>query len=153
MSKLFCLPTQRGVDGYGSGAYGAPRGSRKHKGLDLRIGIGEEVYAPRDGKIKQTVGVPYSAQTMEHQHYKYVSLVDANGFEHVLMYIKASQGLKKGMRVKAGDVIGYAQGLQLLYPGISEHVHYQVDYKGKYFHPLDFEGMAKYLKKIKEGKL
>lgn len=114
-------------------------------GVDLMLPQGYPLRAPRSGVIKRTEGRPYATDTPEHQHMKYVSLTDADGFRHRLMYVKASQGLKAGQSVRAGDVIGYAQGLEYLYPGIYVHVHYGVRHGSTYFHPFDFEGMRKFI--------
>ena len=147
----FVLPTQRGRDGYGSGAYLAPRGARVHRGIDLFIPPGYPVHAPRNGRIGRVGGTVYSNAAPEKQHMKLITLIDDDGFEHMIMYVKEAQGLSRNRRVKAGDVIGYAQGLAYLYPGIGEHVHYQVSYGNVYFHPFDFTAMRKFLEGLENG--
>jgi len=141
----FFLPTQRGRDGYGSGSYMASRGSRVHKGIDIFIPPGYPVYAPRSGRINRVNWPVYSANTPEKKRMTLVTLIDKSGFEHMIMYVKAAQGLSNGKSVRAGDLIGYAQGLAYLYPGIGEHIHYQVSHGNVYFHPLDFSAMRNFL--------
>lgn len=122
--KRFCLPTQRRRDGYGSGDFGAPRGRRKHHGLDIAIQAGMPVYAPEGGKIARVDAPVYSNPAKAHK--TLVHILAGNGASHLLMYVKAAQGLRVGDMVEAGHLVGYAQGLQDIYPGITDHIHWEV---------------------------
>jgi murein DD-endopeptidase MepM/ murein hydrolase activator NlpD len=93
--------------------------------VDIAVAPGTPIYAPEAGKIMSVNGRVYSDPNKAHK--RLVMLVSEDtGFYHYLMYVKASQGLKMGAKVKAGDLIGYAQGLQDLYPGITDHIHWEI---------------------------
>jgi murein DD-endopeptidase MepM/ murein hydrolase activator NlpD len=123
-SKRFCLPTQRGRDGYGSGKFGASRGSRRHNGLDIAVAQGTPIYAPEAARVVSTSAPVYSNPDKAHK--RLVHLMTEDGVSHLLMYVRAAQGLRAGAKVEAGDLIGYAQGLQDIYPGITDHIHWEV---------------------------
>jgi murein DD-endopeptidase MepM/ murein hydrolase activator NlpD len=48
----------RGLDAWGAGGFGAPRGDHDHKGLDFIAHPGDEVVAPFDGVIER-LGIAY----------------------------------------------------------------------------------------------
>ena len=55
---LFTVPRLRGTDKQGSGAYGAPRGDRLHKGVDYAVQPGTRVYSAVRGVVSR-VGFLY----------------------------------------------------------------------------------------------
>ena len=126
----------RGTDNkYGSGQFGASRdkGTRKHKGLDVKAVPHEAVFSPLDGVIVREC-VPYAPftgllirGTGEH-----------SGYEVKLFYV---QGLACGP-VKAGELVGAAEDLSVKYPGITNHVHLEIRKNGKVVPPLDFYEMC-----------
>lgn len=93
----------RGDDPTGHGHYGAKRGTRKHKGLDVVAKPGEPVKSPINGYISK-IGWPYSGVN----HIRYIDIKN-DEFRHRLMYVGPIDGLKVNDRVFFGDVIGHAQ--------------------------------------------
>lgn len=113
----------RGVDAYGSGAYGAVRdgGRRRHQGVDLIASPGEPVRAPIAGVVTR-VGAAYAGQ----DRLRFVEI--ANAQTHYLarvLYVSAT--VTPGAHVEAGDTIGSAQDLTVRYAlGITNHVHVEL---------------------------
>ena len=99
---------------------------RAHKGLDFTAPLGSPVYATGDGKIDEA---HYSVS------YGNVIYIDHGfGFEtryaHLTEYI-----VKKGDKVKRGQIIGYVGNTGLSY---STHLHYEVLFKGDQINPINF---------------
>jgi murein DD-endopeptidase MepM/ murein hydrolase activator NlpD len=114
----------RGVDAYGSGAFGASRdgGSRAHRGIDLVATPGEPVRAPISGVITR-IGAAYAGQ----ERLTYVEIVNPDThYTARLLYVGPT--VEAGAAVAAGDVVGSAQDLAQRYPhGITNHVHVEFD--------------------------
>jgi len=112
----------RGVDDWGSGGFGASRGNRPHLGLDLVVLPGEPVYAPIDMQITR-ISNPYTNSVYTGIAFR--SATDSTIFDGRLWYFTPEPGLV-GSSVRKGEVIGMAQDLGLKYPGITNHVHFQL---------------------------
>lgn len=122
----------RGLDAYGSGAFGASRddGRRQHVGLDLVADPGTAVRAPISGVVAR-IGAPYA----DDGRLRLVEVVDpTTRVSARLLYV--APHVQVGTRVAAGTVLGAAQDLRPRYPGgIVNHVHVEIrDADG---HPLD----------------
>ncbi len=113
----------RGVDAYGSGAYGAVRdgGRRRHQGVDLIATPGEPVRAPIAGVVTR-VGAAYAGQ----DRLRFVEIANAQTrYTARVLYVGATVAL--GSHVDAGDLIGSAQDLTVRYAlGITNHVHVEL---------------------------
>ena len=104
-------------DTWGSGQYQAPRGSRKHDGLDIKATSGQRVFAPFPGVITR-VARPYANDP------RYTGIVlegsgEWTGYSLKIFYL---EGLVSG-GVDAGQLIGYAQDLGWKYTNITNHIH------------------------------
>ncbi|MCH9686470.1 MAG: M23 family metallopeptidase [Deltaproteobacteria bacterium] len=131
MTDFACI-TEHGLrrqDRWGSGHFGASRGSRRHSGLDLVASPGEQILSPIDGTITR-IAYPYSG-TLEYQG---AVIVDASGLEVRIYYVA---GVELGA-VKAGDVIGTAQNLRRRYPDITNHVHVEIRVSGAKVDPTPY---------------
>jgi murein DD-endopeptidase MepM/ murein hydrolase activator NlpD len=61
-----------------------------------------------------------------------------NKFASRFFYVK-DIGIQLGMKVKKGDAIGVAQGIEVLYEGITEHIHYEVKVsRATYVNPMEY---------------
>jgi hypothetical protein len=122
----------RGVDKWGSGAFGASRGSRPHLGVDLVVQPGEYVYAPFDMKIER-VSYPYT--NSPYMGVAFVHNRGGNSYDGRAWYFNPLPSVI-GRNVSQGEVIGVAQDLTNKYPGITNHVHLQL--QGSNLEGLDY---------------
>lgn len=126
----------RGLDKWGSGAYGAPRGRRAHRGIDVACYAGSKVAAERSGLVTK-LGYPYSPSDPKKGHLRYVEIEDEQGNKARYFYIKPY--LELGDLVSPGDFIGETQGLAEIYPGITDHFHFEVkDSTGVFVDPISY---------------
>lgn len=102
-------------DSNGKGHYGASRGSRKHKGVDLLCTEYQDVFTPFDG----TVRTFYAYKTDK----KYFGIEVKNGNTKVkIMYVTPIY--KTGDYVKKGQVIAHCQDIRKKYSkGMLNHIH------------------------------
>ena len=134
----------RQQDRHGSGAFKAPRGTRKHLGVDFACQANSLVLSVAGGEVTK-LGWVYNANNPNHAdktHFRYVQVTDSNGIDLRFFYVDPS--VKKGDKVGEDAVLGKAQDLETVYPGITPHVHFEVNHEGAYINPLY------YLKGIKQ---
>lgn len=99
---------------------------RPHKGLDFTAPQGSPVYATGDGVIDEA---HFSVS------YGQVVYID-HGFGFETRYAHLAQFIvKKGEKVKRGQIIGYVGNTGLSY---STHLHYEVLFKGNQINPINF---------------
>ena len=115
-------------DKAGSGAYGAPRGSRTHCGIDYHCTPGEPVLSPVAGEVTK-LGYPYGDDLT----WRYVQITDEKGENHRLFYVEPAVAL--GQVVNGGEAIAIAQDISERYPdqGMLPHVHYEIKTAGGEF--------------------
>lgn len=113
----------RGVDAYGSGAFGASRdgGRRAHRGVDFVASPGEQIRAPIGGVVTR-IGAAYSGGNS----LQYVEIANSvTRYKARVLYV--GPAVEPGWTVAAGDVIGRAQDLAERYPaGMTNHVHVEL---------------------------
>lgn len=130
-NKAYATPTEKGLtrkcDAKGCGYYGAPRGSRKHVGIDFVTDVGEKVFAPVSGKVTRHL---YAASDLVH---KGIEIVTGNE-KHQIFYIKPT--VSPGSYVKKGQVIGTADDLSKKYgSAMTNHVHHEIEINNKFIDP------------------
>ena len=119
---------QRTSDKWGAGYFHAPRGDRKHNGIDYACLAGSKILSPCDGKVTK-LGYPYA----DDLSFRYVQITNGNK-NHRVFYIEPTVEL--GAKIKEGDVIGIAQDLEERYPDITPHIHYEIkSLDGKFENP------------------
>ena len=101
---ILIRPELRGEDNWGSGAYGASRGSRKHRGVDYKPRQGEHIMSICAGVVSK-VGYPYG----DDLSFRYVEVTDRDDYRVRVMYIEPM--VTEGMQVFRHYVIGAAQEL------------------------------------------
>ena len=115
LSPPLLIMTVRGSDSWGSGEWQASRGGGKlHRGIDLVVSPGDEVYAPCGGTLR--IGYPYNND----QTFKYIAIKGHAG-EVRLMYVlpRVQEG-----EVKRGDAVGVAQDIRIRYSEtMTPHIH------------------------------
>lgn len=142
ISKL----NQRKCDPQGCGHYGAPRGRRKHKGVDLASDIGDPVQLGFGGEVTK-VGWPYADQSKSHIRYVAVKpdCQDVLSCLYNVVGVWAFRVFYVAPNVKVGDIvssdtiIGHTQDLVSIYSGITNHVHVELYFNNKnYVNPALF---------------
>jgi murein DD-endopeptidase MepM/ murein hydrolase activator NlpD len=119
----------RGEDDWGSGAFGAPRGERTHRGIDIAAAPGEPVLSPCDGEVVREAA-PYD----DDPHYSGLLLHGRGDWEGCAIKLFYLTGPHEGF-VQAGEVIGHAQDIAARYPGITGHIHIEVRLHGEIVDP------------------
>lgn len=121
-AEIRTLAPYRNVDDFGAGFFGAPRGSRTHKGIDFHVVPGAIVLAPIDGIITK-LGWAYAGAS-----YRYVEIEDENNYKHRIFYVQP--WVDVGEIVAQFDRIGEAQNVSERYDTESKkmkpHVHYEI---------------------------
>ena len=142
----------RDTDSYGSGAYGASRGSRTHEGIDLSCYPGTKILPFSYGKVTK-IGHPYSddpdtPDINEYKHYKYVQITDDDNYECRYFYVFPMVKLWDFVSIQ--DVIGIAQDLTKIYgvdekhkKPITNHIHFEVKKDGIKINPHDYFELIK----------
>ena len=134
---IFTIPKLRGKDAQGSGAYGAPRGSRTHKGVDYAAEPGTPVYSAISGRVTR-LGYPYKGN-------KELRLIEIEASSYgapgaLVRYMYVEPAVMKGDQIFSGDLLGTVQ--KLPYRGITQHVHVDVKQmvkkRRKFVNPVEY---------------
>jgi len=132
--------TKRGVDDWGSGAYKAARGSKKHKGIDYACEPGDTLYSPVEGEITK-FGYTY-ANALE---FRYVEITDNNGNRCRAFYVEPNTELKIGGYISKNYPIGTSQNIsgyykkKRPYQDMINHTHYEIlDKEGNTINPDEY---------------
>ena len=136
--------------GYGMRRHPIKGYSRMHKGLDFAAPTGTPIMAAGDGVVE------YAGRKSGYGNY--IRLRHANEYQTVFGHMsKFASGIRKGVRVKQGQVIGYVGSTGL---STGPHLHYEVLHRGKNVNPamikttpgrtLEGEEMERFLK-VKGG--
>ena len=102
-----------------------------HTGPHMKAEAGTSVMACLDGTVENII-------TEDRLDGTSVTISHANGIKTVYTFIEAKSGLKKGDKVKKGDVIGTvaeANGSEYL---IGPHLHFEVFKNGEWVDPTDY---------------
>lgn len=129
MRQVVTLPIRS--DSAGDGHYGAPRGSRTHRGIDFVCTPGSPVLSPVKGTVTKH-GCPYG----DDLSWQYIQVTDAGGLHHRIFYAKPL--IDVGLPVDKDTQIALAQDITQRYPGqgMLPHVHYELmDSQGEYLEP------------------
>ena len=127
---LAIIAPKRQIDQFGSGRYGARRGSRLHLGVDYACWPGSLICSATDGTVTR-IGQCYSET--DRQQYKLVEIETSDGA--LVRYLYVSPHVTAGQYIKHGQIIGSAQDLRTIYNGITPHVHFDVKIGGQMVDP------------------
>ena len=122
----------RGVDKWGSGAFGAARdgGRRRHSGTDFLATEGQQILAVATGYVTK-LGYPYA----DNLAYRYVEITTTSNYAIRHFYVCPGMDISIGVWVAGGSVIGTYQSLATRYPSITEHVHIEIRKSGQLINP------------------
>lgn len=115
--------TIRGTDRWGNGGFHAPRGNRHHNGVDIVVNPHQKVLPLVGGKVSK-IGFPYDPHDEKKGFLRYVQIDDSNGL-HV-RYFYLAPCVTRSQYVCNKTVIGLAEDLTTIYPGITNHYHFEV---------------------------
>ena len=135
-SKILKTQISRTNDPWGGGHYGASRGTRTHRGLDIRVRPNEPVYSPITGQILRKA-YPY-ANDLSYTGVLIKGRFEWSRFEVKMFYLEP---IFLG-KVDAGQLIGRAQNLENKYSGITNHIHIEVTENGVHIDPYNLWGMC-----------
>jgi len=125
----------RGTDCHGSGAFGASRGMRTHNGVDIVTHTNEVVTAYEGGTVTK-LGYPYNPNDDEKGGFRYVEITCGDN-RHRYFYVGLLVEL--GDDIERGQTIGWSQGMEHVYPGITQHVHYEIKQPdGSFVDPVEY---------------
>lgn len=127
MSASFYAIPLRQCDNQGCGHYGASRGSRKHKGIDLACNPGTAICSPVNGTVTK-IGWPYA----DKPDIRYVQ-VAAGDYDYRVFYVEPI--VEVGDEVTTEDVIGGSQRLESMDRGGAQHVHFEIMRGSEYVDP------------------
>lgn len=129
---LTVIAPPRGTDAYGSGRFGAKRGSRLHLGIDDAIWPGSLVCSMTSGVVTR-LGWPYS----EPERKKLRLIEIKNDIDGALVrYLYLSPHVVEGQRVERDQVLGSVQDLREFYKnGMTPHCHVDVNINGTFVDP------------------
>lgn len=106
-------------DSQGHGAYGANRGSRKHKGKDYEALAGQYVFAPIAGKIER-----YARPYKNDDVFSGIVIQGKNAWAK-MFYMQPT--VEQGEEVYAGQIIGFAQDISAKHGAdMTIHVHLEI---------------------------
>jgi murein DD-endopeptidase MepM/ murein hydrolase activator NlpD len=118
-SKVVSSQKIRDCDPFGCGSFGASRGSRKHKGIDIISTPNQLIASPISGEITR-FPFPYGNDL------SYTGIEIVNTTHKVKMfYVKPIVAI--GKKVFAGEIIAKSQDIAAKYsPKMTNHVHVEV---------------------------
>ncbi|MCH9705712.1 MAG: M23 family metallopeptidase, partial [Proteobacteria bacterium] len=99
---------------------------RSHRGVDYAAASGTPVHATADGIVTRVANERGYGKVIMLQHFNIYTTV----YAHLRAFRK---GIKRGKRVKQGDVIGYVGQTGL---ATGPHLHYEFRIRGKHKNPL-----------------
>lgn len=127
MSASFYSLPKRKCDAQGCGFYDAPRGNRKHKGIDLRCNPGTAICSPVNGTVTK-LGWPYANSPS----IRYVEVTKGN-YKYRVFYV--SPIVSEGDQVTMDEVIGSSQELSSMDNGGTQHIHFEIMRGDDYIDP------------------
>lgn len=116
---LTIITPPRDLDDFGSGHYGASRGSRTHHGVDYAALPKSRLLSPVEGVVTK-LGHPYA----DDLGYRYVEVTDMQEFKWRFFYVKPSVIVDDIIRLNSS--LGFVQDLDLRYKGITNHIHLEI---------------------------
>ncbi len=124
---IFIIPKLRGTDAQGSGAYGAPRGDRTHKGVDYACRPGSMVFSAIPGRVTRLGWCYKKTAENEAKGLTELRLIEIRDDKESLiryMYVLPAPHIRKNLNLISGEFLGIVQ--RLPYKGITQHVHVDV---------------------------
>lgn len=116
-------------DVHGAGHFGAPRGNRKHSGIDFEANPNTPVRSPIGGTTRKLQVYAKDSR------WKGVSIKN-DTVEVKMFYLNPLTSLPS--TINRGDLVGAMQNRAAINPGMKNHLHIEVYIKGKLVDPSNF---------------
>ncbi len=117
------------TDAYGPRKHPVLGYTRMHKGVDFRARTGTPIMAAGDGIIERA--------SRYGSYGNYIRIKHNGSYKTAYAHLsKYGRGIKKGKRVKQGQIIGYAGSTGRV---TAAHLHYEVLVNGKQANPLNLK--------------
>jgi murein DD-endopeptidase MepM/ murein hydrolase activator NlpD len=133
---MFIFPKMREPDDFGAGYFGASRGNKTHRGVDIAAEAGSACYSVTDGIVTK-FGYPYA----DDLSYRYVEVTYDGVTRFRYFYVDPHEDLEIGDTVHQGLYLGTVQDVAAKYETEDEkmnnHIHFEVIEKGEYVDPVD----------------
>ncbi|XP_078363053.1 leukocyte cell-derived chemotaxin-2-like [Oculina patagonica] len=126
----------RGCDRQGCGGFGASRGSRSHRGIDVVCSTGSRVYSPFPATVIRRSN-PYVNSNAAYNTGIYLQGTGAWSEYRVKMWY-VTKGVGNGASLSAGSPIGYMTNRAANSPGMTNHVHVQLEKNGRVVNPTSY---------------
>jgi murein DD-endopeptidase MepM/ murein hydrolase activator NlpD len=110
----------RGCDSQGCGYFEAPRGNHKHHGVDVECRNYEGIVSSASGVVTK-IGFPYGDE--DRKHFRYVEVTKD---EYRFRYFYINPMVEVGQSVSVDTLLGNSQDLTKIYPGITQHCHFEI---------------------------
>lgn len=144
------IAPDRGVDPWGSGDFGAPRGAGAyaHEGHDVAAWPGSEVMPIAAGRVTK-VGFVYTDGTGDYRSpnpYRYIEVKGWDDHAIRYFYVRPLRTVEKGTTVDPDRPMGVVQDLWRRFPPTTEkimvpHVHIEIrDRRGSLIDPKEYRG-------------
>jgi len=117
----------RMASGYGYRIHPIYKTRKLHTGMDFSAKSGTPIYATGDGKISKV-------RRSRRGYGNHVIIDHGYGYKTLYAHMK-KYAVKKGQKVKRGEVIGYVGNTGT---SVAPHLHYEVHKDGKKINPVNF---------------
>ena len=117
----------RMASGYGPRIHPIYKTRKMHTGMDFSAKSGTPIYATGDGKISKV-------RRSRRGYGNHVIINHGYGYKTLYAHMK-KYSVKKGQKVKRGEVIGYVGSTGT---SVAPHLHYEVHKDGKKINPVNF---------------
>ena len=117
----------RMASGYGYRIHPIYKTRKMHSGMDFSAKTGTPIYATGDGKISKV-------RRSRRGYGNHVIIDHGYGYKTLYAHMK-KYAVKKGQKVKRGEVIGYVGSTGT---SVAPHLHYEVHKDGRKINPVNF---------------
>ena len=117
----------RMASGYGYRIHPIYKTRKMHSGMDFSAKTGTPIYATGDGKISKV-------RRSRRGYGNHVVIDHGYGYKTLYAHMK-KYAVKKGQKVKRGEVIGYVGSTGT---SVAPHLHYEVHKDGRKINPVNF---------------
>jgi uncharacterized protein YraI len=138
LCSSFSTNQKRACDSYGCGNYGASRSGGTHKGWDVKCNGGAVVNAPFDGVV-QRKAYPYGDGSCCDTGFLITGSGQFSGHSVMIFYCEPNR-VTMPATVSKGQPVATHKGLHCgcYGTGMTDHIHYQLDYNGVRIDPASF---------------